>query len=177
MIRSYFCIACYHIAWAWVVARAFPRCILKISWWVLVSVSNRHASMLRIADVMTADPITVRKETRLEAAARILLDKRIRRLPVVDAEGKLVGMFSRGDVIKAAVRTRDLIRSVSGSQEDLWCILEYSLAVSMVCHIACSCCIVLWVQVWKRPSGLYALYKCHCQNWEGILSRLFLSIE
>lgn len=75
--------------------------------------------MLRIADVMTADPITVRKETRLEAAARILLDKRIRRLPVVDAEGKLVGMFSRGDVIKAAVRTRDLIRSVSGSQEDL----------------------------------------------------------
>ena len=76
--------------------------------------------MTRIGDVMTEDPITVREGTTLEAAARILLDKRIRRLPVVDAEGKLLGMFSRGDVIKAAVQTRNLVKSISGSQEDVW---------------------------------------------------------
>ena len=61
---------------------------------------------------MTPDPVTVGKDTTLENAARMLLDKRIRRLPVVDDEGKLVGMFSRGDVIKAALKTRSLVRSV-----------------------------------------------------------------
>lgn len=61
---------------------------------------------------MTPDPITVRMESSLETAARTLLDKRIRRLPVVDAEGRLLGMFSRGDVIKAAVKTRSMVRSV-----------------------------------------------------------------
>lgn len=60
---------------------------------------------------MTADPVTVTVETRLETAARTLLDKRIRRLPVVDSEGKLLGMFSRGDVIRAALKTRNLVRS------------------------------------------------------------------
>lgn len=59
---------------------------------------------------MTADPFTVRTGTSLEDAARMLLDKRIRRLPVVDADGKLLGMFSRSDVIKAAVKTRSLVR-------------------------------------------------------------------
>ena len=68
--------------------------------------------MRRIEDVMTPDPVTVGVDTTLENAARMLLDKRIRRLPVVDDAGKLVGMFSRGDVIKAALKTRSLVRSV-----------------------------------------------------------------
>ena len=67
---------------------------------------------------MTADPIVVDRETTLESAARLLLDKRIRRLPVVDDDGKLVGMFSRGDVIKAALQTRSMIRSVSSSMAE-----------------------------------------------------------
>jgi len=67
---------------------------------------------------MTADPVTVDKGTSLEKAARLLLDKRIRRLPVVDEQHNLVGMFSRGDVIRAAVKARSLIRSVMASQDD-----------------------------------------------------------
>ena len=58
---------------------------------------------------MTADPITVNKDCSLEKAARMLLDKKIRRLPVVDASGKLEGMFSRADVIKAALRPRSIL--------------------------------------------------------------------
>lgn len=55
---------------------------------------------------MTADPLVVRPETNIEAAARILLQKKVRRLPVVDDTGRLIGMFTRGDVIKAALRAR-----------------------------------------------------------------------
>ena len=63
---------------------------------------------------MTPDPITVERNTPLEDAARILLEQRIRRLPVVDEEGKLIGMFSRGDVIKAALAARKAILLASG---------------------------------------------------------------
>jgi CBS domain-containing protein len=67
-----------------------------------------------VEDVMTPDPITVEYDTPLETAARILLEQRIRRLPVVDQQGKLIGMFSRGDVIKAALAARKAILLASG---------------------------------------------------------------
>lgn len=63
----------------------------------------------RVSDVMTPDPLVVRPETNIEAAARILLQKKVRRLPVVDDSGRLIGMFTRGDVIKAALRARKAV--------------------------------------------------------------------
>ena len=56
---------------------------------------------------MTPNPVVVRPETNIEGAARILLNKKVRRLPVVDESGKLIGMFTRGDVIRAALRARN----------------------------------------------------------------------
>eukprot|EP00884_Botryococcus_braunii_P015746 jgi/Botrbrau1/2855/Bobra.0036s0004.2 len=60
-----------------------------------------------VGDVMTPDPFVVRETTDFKTAARILLDRKIRRLPVVNAEGKLLGIFSRKDVIKAALQLRN----------------------------------------------------------------------
>lgn len=59
-----------------------------------------------VGDVMTADPITVRPETSIEGAANLLLRRKIRRLPVVDASGALVGIITRSNVIKAAWEAR-----------------------------------------------------------------------
>lgn len=59
-----------------------------------------------VADVMTEEPLVVRPETNMAAAAKILLDSKIRRLPVVDESGRLVGIFTRRDVIRAALKTR-----------------------------------------------------------------------
>lgn len=70
-------------------------------------------SNFRVEDVMTPDPITVSKDCSLEKAARTLLDKKIRRLPVVNSEGKLEGMFSRADVIKAALKTRQMLMTAT----------------------------------------------------------------
>jgi len=60
----------------------------------------------KVKDVMTATPITVRPETGLDEAATLLLSKKIHRLPVVDAEGKLIGVLSRGNLVKAALAVR-----------------------------------------------------------------------
>ncbi|GBF80020.1 CBS domain-containing protein [Aphanothece sacrum] len=52
-----------------------------------------------VADVMTPNPITVTPQTPLPEAIRILAEKRISGLPVVDDSGKLVGVISETDLM------------------------------------------------------------------------------
>lgn len=52
------------------------------------------------ASIMTPDIVTVGPDMLLADAARLMLVKRLKRLPVVDAEGKLLGILSRFDVLK-----------------------------------------------------------------------------
>ena len=52
----------------------------------------------QLALLMTRNPITISPGSDLQAAARLLLEHRIRRLPVVD-EGKLVGLVTVADVV------------------------------------------------------------------------------
>ncbi|MGL4884501.1 MAG: CBS domain-containing protein [Waterburya sp.] len=51
-----------------------------------------------VAEIMTADPITVSPETSLQEAIQILVEKKISGLPVVNSEGKLVGIISETDL-------------------------------------------------------------------------------
>lgn len=59
-----------------------------------------------VSDVMTSSPITVSADSSVSAAAHLLLHKRIRRLPVLDSEGVLIGIISRSNIIKAAWQAR-----------------------------------------------------------------------
>jgi CBS domain-containing protein len=52
------------------------------------------------ADVMTSEPTHVTADERLERAAHLMVEHRIKRLPVVDDAGQLVGMLSRVDVLR-----------------------------------------------------------------------------
>lgn len=53
----------------------------------------------RARDVMTPDPITVSPETRLRHVAQLMMERRIKRIPVVQAE-VLVGLASRVDLLR-----------------------------------------------------------------------------
>jgi len=55
-----------------------------------------------IKDWMTKDVITVDPEASMMRAAKMMKEKGIRRLPVVDAKGKVVGMLSDRDVKEAS---------------------------------------------------------------------------
>jgi CBS domain-containing protein len=55
-----------------------------------------------VGEVMTTPALTVSETTRLEHVAELLTQQRIRRLPVVDANGALVGVVSRRDVLRWA---------------------------------------------------------------------------
>jgi predicted transcriptional regulator len=52
-----------------------------------------------VDDVMTHDGITTTETTTLDAAAEMMLTRRIRRLPVV-RDGKLVGILTRADLLR-----------------------------------------------------------------------------
>ena len=53
------------------------------------------------AEVMTGHPITVTPETLLLDALRLLLQNKIKRLPVVDSDGQVVGLVGRGEILQA----------------------------------------------------------------------------
>ena len=57
----------------------------------------------RVADLMTADPITVRTTTSVEDVARKVAEKHHNHMPVVDGDGHLVGLVTRADVLAALV--------------------------------------------------------------------------
>ncbi|XP_062177940.1 CBS domain-containing protein CBSX2, chloroplastic-like [Alnus glutinosa] len=59
-----------------------------------------------VGDLMTPAPLIVRESTNLEDAARLLLETKYRRLPVVDGDGKLVGLLTRGNVVRAALQMK-----------------------------------------------------------------------
>ena len=52
------------------------------------------------ADVMTPEPTRVTADEKLERAAHLMVEHRIKRLPVVDDAAQLVGMLSRVDVLR-----------------------------------------------------------------------------
>jgi CBS domain-containing protein len=55
---------------------------------------------MRAHQIMTRPVITVTPETAIVDAAKIMLQKHVSGLPVVDAKGKLVGIVSEGDFIR-----------------------------------------------------------------------------
>lgn len=52
-------------------------------------------------EVMTANPVTVTPGTPLLEALQLLLRHKVKRLPVVDAAGRLVGLVGRGEILQA----------------------------------------------------------------------------
>jgi CBS domain-containing protein len=55
---------------------------------------------MKARDVMTTDVLTVNQDASVLEAVRLMLQRRISGLPVVDASGALVGMVSEGDFLR-----------------------------------------------------------------------------
>lgn len=56
---------------------------------------------MKVAEIMTQDPITLGKEDSIRKAAEIFHNERIDGAPVVDAENKLIGIFTKSHLMKA----------------------------------------------------------------------------
>jgi CBS domain-containing membrane protein len=53
-------------------------------------------------DIMVSPAITVTPDTSLKEIARLFVERRVNRVPVIDADGNMIGLVSRGDLLHAA---------------------------------------------------------------------------
>ena len=63
------------------------------------SAVGRRLAMIRAADIMIADVVTIDADESLEEAARRMIERRIHRLPVVE-NGQLIGIVSAFDFMR-----------------------------------------------------------------------------
>jgi len=61
-------------------------------------------------DLMTAPPITISETDPVAIAARLMDTERVKRLPVVDSDGRLVGIVSRSDLLRPYLRSDEELR-------------------------------------------------------------------
>jgi CBS domain-containing protein len=69
---------------------------------ILRACTEGHAPLaqMRVSEAMSADLATGSPNDSVQDAMGVMTDRRIRHLPVVDDDGRLVGLVSIGDLVK-----------------------------------------------------------------------------
>lgn len=71
-----------------------------------ITASGRDPAQTKARDIMTMLPVTVFAEDSLRTAIEMMEQEAIRRVPVVDGDGTLVGIVSQVDVASRASRRK-----------------------------------------------------------------------
>ncbi|MBH8576734.1 CBS domain-containing protein [Nostocaceae cyanobacterium CENA369] len=54
-----------------------------------------------VGEVMSKNPITISPDKTVKEAAQLMHDRNVHRLPVLDSAGQVIGILTRGDIIRA----------------------------------------------------------------------------
>ncbi len=65
-----------------------------------------------VGEVMTERPVLIHQDSSLAAAARSMAKHGVKRLPVVDADGVLLGVISRADIVNAFARPDEVLEDI-----------------------------------------------------------------
>lgn len=63
----------------------------------------------KVGEVMTEKVVTIGADATLSEAARVMAKRNVKRLPVIDDEGGLIGVISRADVVNAFTKPDEVI--------------------------------------------------------------------
>lgn len=72
-----------------------------------VVAAGRDPKATAVREVMTADFLSITKDTSVEDAMQMMTDKRVRHLPVFDGE-QLIGLISIGDVTRWLLKVNEM---------------------------------------------------------------------
>lgn len=73
-----------------------------------VILKGRSSKKTNIKQIMTTDVVCGRLDQNIEACMALMTQKRFRHLPITK-EGKLVGVVSLGDLVKAVIAEQELV--------------------------------------------------------------------
>jgi CBS domain-containing protein len=93
-----------------------PNVIRGLLGGIVHHAAKGKAGGITAADLMTSPAVTIGPDDTVEHAARIMHDRKVKRLPVVDPAGRLTGIISRSDVLAVFDRTDAEIREEIMSQ-------------------------------------------------------------
>jgi len=88
--------------------------------------ARAKARGITAADLMTSPAVTIGPDDTVEHAARLMFTRKVKRLPVVDPDGRLVGIISRTDVLAvfnradAEIRQEIMSEVITGRSEPSW---------------------------------------------------------
>jgi CBS domain-containing protein len=72
------------------------------------AVGKGRGSDTRVRDVMTASPHCCRADNEVNELERLMSDRQVRRVPIIDESGSCVGIVAQADLARAADRGRDV---------------------------------------------------------------------
>ena len=82
---------------------------------VRVVAEGKDPQSTRVRDVASSDLVTIDPDQELDEALRLMAQHQVRRLPVVEEDGRLVGVVAQADVAKEGDnrRTGDVVERIS----------------------------------------------------------------
>jgi CBS domain-containing protein len=83
---------------------------------VRVVAEARDANATTIEEVMTRDLVTVGPDDDVERALNAMEEHQVRRIPVVDGDGRLVGIIAQADIaarMEAPAKTAEVVERIS----------------------------------------------------------------
>ena len=95
---------------------------------------HEKAAGVTAAQLMTSPPVTVGPDTPLAEAARLMRDRRVKRLPVINASGHLIGILSRADVLRVFTRPDADIRREAAEEAIAESFLADSRPLNVTVH-------------------------------------------
>jgi CBS domain-containing protein len=85
-----------------------PSLFTLLDGYISLTISKRmdkevkKIAAIKVAEAMTADPVTIDPETDIEKVAALMVEKNYHTLPVIDA-GELVGILGKEDVLRTLI--------------------------------------------------------------------------
>jgi CBS domain-containing protein len=85
---------------------------------VKVLAGGRTVDQATVQDAMTANPASCREDDDVDQAMRAMKDRQVRRMPIVDASGRVTGIIAQADIATRVDRdkqTGELVEAISES--------------------------------------------------------------
>jgi CBS domain-containing protein len=88
--------------------------------------ARAKAGAVTAADLMTSPAVTIGPDDTVEHAAKLMYDRKVKRLPVIDHGGRLIGIISRTDILAvfdrgdAEIREEIMTQVIAGGSEPSW---------------------------------------------------------
>jgi CBS-domain-containing membrane protein len=119
----------------------------------------------RVGDLMRSPAVTVGRTASVARAARLMRRRGVRRLPVVDDAGRLVGIVTRADLVRIVDRpdlaltreVRDLVVGELGTSPRLLHVLVHEGVVTLVGEVAEQWMIAAAVRLAASVDGVLAV--------------------